>query len=445
MTHNLSSRDLARIWHPYTQMKDCEDLAPIPIKRAKGMKLFGYNGDFYYDTISSWWCNVHGHGHPIIKRAIKKQVDQLEHILFAGFTHEPAVKLAEKLVEIAPKGLERVFYSDNGSTAVEVALKMSLQYWQNIGRPEKEHFISLDMGYHGDTVGAMSVSGVDLYNKRFKNLFFKSFKATTPYCYRCPKGMEKGDCSLECLSAMEDIFKKHSRTIAAVIIEPILMGAGGMIVYPSAYLKGVSRLAKKYGVHLIADEVATGFGRTGKMFACELAGVSPDMMCVSKGITSGYLPLAATLVTEKIFKAFYADYHKHKTFFHGHTYTANPVACAAALGSFEVFEKERSLDRVPAINQKLSAFLKEMSKLNIVGDTRHIGVVGAMELVSDKPTKSPFPPKTRIGREIYKQGLKNHLLLRPLGDIVYFFLPLSAKDHELDYIFTKTKQILRQF
>ncbi len=440
---DIIERDLRHIWHPYTQMKDCEDTPPIAVHRAKGMKLFDSDGRFYYDTISSWWCNIHGHGHPAIRKAIKKQIDRLEHVLFAGFTHEPAIDLAERLIKIAPPGLGKVFYSDNGSTAVEVALKMSVQYWQNRGLKEKRCFVSLDRAYHGDTVGAMSVSGVDLYNKRFEKLFFESFKAPTPYCYRCPAGGEKGKCAMECLSAMEGILKEYAVKIAAIIIEPLLLGAGGMIVYPAEYLKGVSVLAKKYGVHLIADEVATGFGRTGKMFACGHAGVTPDMMCLSKGLTSGSLPLAATLVSEEIYGAFYGDYDEHKTFYHGHTYTANPVACAAANASLDVFEKERSLERVPAINKMLTGFLAEMARLDIVGDTRSIGVVGAMELVEDKAAKKPIDPKRRIGREIYKRGLEKNLLLRPLGDIVYFFLPLCATERELSRIFADTGDIIR--
>ncbi len=440
---DLIERDLKHIWHPYTQMKDCEETPPIVVHAAKGIKLYDLDGNFYYDTISSWWCNVHGHGHPVIKKAIKKQLDRLEHVLFAGFTHEQAVTLAERLVEITPPGLEKVFYSDNGSTAVEVALKMSVQYWQNLGKKEKRYFVSLDRAYHGDTVGAMSVSGVDLYNKRFEKLFFESFKAPTPYCYRCPMGKEKEKCAMECLSAMEEILEKHAGKIAAIIIEPLLLGAGGMIVYPVEYLKGAGRLAKKYGVHLIADEVATGFGRTGKMFACEHAGISPDMMCLSKGLTSGYLPLAATLVTEEIYQAFYGDHDKFNTFYHGHTYTANPVACAAANASLDIFEKERSLENVSLINKMLTGFLAEMARLEIVGDTRSIGVVGAMELVEDKASKKPFNAKRRIGREIYKRGLEKNLLLRPLGDIVYFFLPLCATERELSRIFADTAEILR--
>jgi len=441
MKNDLTERDLKHNWHPYTQMKDTESFPPIPIERAEGIKLYDYDGNFYYDTISSWWCNVHGHNHPYIKDAIKRQLDSLEHVLFAGFTHKPAVELSERLARITPKNLSRVFYSDDGSTAVETALKMSFQYWHNTGKPDKNKFLSLDLAYHGDTIGTMAVSGVDLYNAKFKSLFYSSFKAPTPYCYRCKFGKTKENCSLECLSAMEDILKKESKNIAAIILEPILMGAAGMIIYPAEYLKGVAELAKKYNVHLIVDEVAAGFGRTGKMFASEHADIEPDFMCISKGITSGYLPIGVTMTTEAIYKAFYAEYSDLKTFYHGHTFTANPVACAAAIASIDLFEKENTLSRVQKISEKLGSFIKEMSELEIVGTSRNIGTVGVLELVKNRDTKEPFGSEERVGLKIYKKGLENNLLLRPLGNIVYFFLPLCTKDSELDDIFKRTKDV----
>ncbi|MFH1798686.1 MAG: adenosylmethionine--8-amino-7-oxononanoate transaminase [Candidatus Omnitrophota bacterium] len=436
---SLIQKDLKYIWHPYTQMKDCEFSPPIPIAKAEGIKLYDYDGKFYYDTISSWWCNVHGHNHPVIKAAIKEQLDRFEHVLFAGFTHKPAIDLAEKLVSITPKNLTKVFYSDNGSTAVEAAMKMSFQYWQNTGVLNKTAFLSLDRAYHGDTIGAMSVSGVDLFNKTFSPLFFKSYKTPSPHCYRCPEGKEKNKCSLECLDRCEVILKENAKNIAAIIIEPLLMGAGGMIVYPAEYLKGISELARKYGTHLIVDEVATGFGRTGKMFACEHADIDPDFMCLSKGITSGYLPLGATLTSEEIFNAFCEDYEKLKTFYHGHTFTANPLAASAAIASIGLFEQEKSLKRVSAINERIKSFLREISDLPIVGDVRDIGVVGAVELVKNKKTKEPFGLEERMGYKIYQKGLKNNLILRPLGNVIYFFLPLCVSDNELREIFSISK------
>ncbi len=439
---NWIKKDLKYNWHPYTQAKDCRLSPPVMIERAKGIKLYDTNGNFYYDTISSWWCNVHGHNHPKIVEAIAKQVKTLDHVLFAGFTHKNAILLAERLVSIAPKNLRRAFFSDNGSTAVETALKMSFQYWHNIGKPGKTRFVSLDAGYHGDTIGAMSVGGVSLFNEVFSPLFFKSFKAPSPYCYRCPMAKERKSCVIDCIKPLETILKKHPGEIAGIILEPLVMAAGGMIIYPKEYLIKAAELAKKYNVHLILDEVATGFGRTGKMFACEHAGVKPDFMCLSKGITSGTLPLGVTMTTEKIYKAFYADYDKKKTFYHGHTYTANPIACAAALASLNIFKEEGTLEKAGETAKALRSGLERFRKLPIVGDVRQIGMIGALELVKDKKKKTPFGFEERIGLAIYKEGLKSNLILRPLGNIIYLFLPLSIKQQELNQILSSAYQII---
>ncbi|UCD55753.1 MAG: adenosylmethionine--8-amino-7-oxononanoate transaminase [Candidatus Omnitrophota bacterium] len=442
---NWIKKDLKYIWHPYTQMKDCRRFPPILIERAKGAKLYDDKGNFYYDTISSWWCNVHGHNHPRIKKAIKQQLDNLEHVLFAGFTHKSAILLAEKLVSITPGNLKRVFFSDNGSTAVETALKMSFQYWQNTGRRKKTKFVSLDRGYHGDTVGAMSISGVDLFNEVFSPLFFSSFKAPAPYCYLCPEGKSISDCNIDCIKSLETLLKKKNNEIAAVILEPLIMAAGGMIIYPGEYLKRVAELAGRYNVHLILDEVATGFGRTGKMFACEHVNAKPDFICLSKGITSGYLPLGATLTTEKIYRAFYADYEEKKTFFHGHTYTANPVSSAAAVASLSVFEEEGTLSRIGKLIPVFHSYLERFRGLSIVGDVRYMGMIGAIELVKDKITKKPFALKERIGLRIYEEGLKRKLILRPLGNIIYLNLPLCISKAELKFILEETFQIINSF
>ncbi|MFH1996461.1 MAG: adenosylmethionine--8-amino-7-oxononanoate transaminase [Candidatus Omnitrophota bacterium] len=437
-------RDLKNIWHPYTQMKDCRKFPPILIDRARGIRLYDSDGNSYYDTISSWWCNVHGHNHPVIKRAVTKQLNKLEHVLFAGFTHKSAIELAEQLVAIAPKGLTKVFFSDNGSTAVETALKISYQYWKNIGRRKKSSFVCLDHGYHGDTIGSMSVSGVGLFNKVFKGLFFDSYKVPSPYCYRCPMGKERSSCSIECARPLEKLLKKRHGSIAALIIEPMIMAAGGMITYPSGYLRAVRRLTKRYGVHLICDEVATGFGRTGRMFACEHAGVAPDLLCLSKGITAGYLPMGATLAREAIYRAFYADLEKNKTFYHGHTFTANPLACSAALASLSVFRKEKTLQRMKELIPIFRDGLESMRGLRHVGDVRSIGLIGALELVKDKATKEPFGISERLGMKIYRKGLKKGLILRPLGNIVYLFLPLCVKKSELKYILESTRSIIAE-
>lgn len=450
--NNWVRKDLKYVWHPYTQMKDTKKLPPLLIKRAKGVKLYAEDGKSYYDTISSWWCNVHGHCHPEIVAALRKQVGLLDHVLFAGITHQPGIRLAERLVKITPYGLKKVFFSDNGSTAVEIALKMSFQYWQNTGKKNKQKFVSLDRGYHGDTVGAMSVSGVDLFNKVYQPLFFPVIKVPTPYCYRCPLGKDNRDpksqipdskCNLECIKAVEKLFRKRHQEIAGFILEPMLLGAGGMIVYPAKYLEAIRELTKKYNIHLICDEIATGFGRTGKMFACQHARIAPDFLCLSKGITSGVLPLAVTLTTDNVYRAFYANYAKIKTFFHGHTYTGNPIACACALASLDIFEKEQTLTQVKPVIKEFYAQLEKFHNLKYVGDVRMLGMVGALELVKDKRTKQPFSLKERVGMRVYKAGLEQGLLLRPLGNVIYFFLPLSINISDVKTIISRTYKIIK--
>ncbi|MDP3730596.1 MAG: adenosylmethionine--8-amino-7-oxononanoate transaminase [Candidatus Omnitrophota bacterium] len=440
---NWIEKDLQYIWHPYTQMKDCEKTPPILIERAKGIKLYDDKGNFYYDTISSWWCNIHGHNRSEINKAIKKQLSSMGHIMFAGFTHKGAILLAERVLSIVPGNLAKVFFSDDGSTAVETALKMSFQYWQNTGKRHRTKFVSLDHGYHGDTIGAMSVGGVGLFNKVFEKLFFKSFKVPSPYCYRCPMGKEKDSCSLECIVPLETLLKSRGREIAAIILEPLVMAAGGMIVYPKEYLARAAAICANYGIHLILDEVATGFGRTGKMFACDHIKIKPDFLCLSKGITAGHLPLGLTITTDNIYKAFYADYHKMKTFYSGHTYTANPIACSCALASLDIFEKERTLDKISEITPVLHDGLERFRSLPLVGDVRYIGMIGAIELVKNKKTKEGFGLRKRIGLEIYKKGLKRSLILRPLGGIIYLFLPLCTNKKEIEYISRNTYDIIK--
>ncbi|MDD5069511.1 MAG: adenosylmethionine--8-amino-7-oxononanoate transaminase [Candidatus Omnitrophica bacterium] len=435
-------KDLKYNWHPYTQMKDCRQMPPLFIERAKGFKLYDKTGNFYYDTISSWWCNIHGHSHPKITAAISRQAKQLDHVLFAGFTHRGAIELSERLVDLAPVNLKRVFYSDNGSTAVETALKMSFQYWQNNNQKKKKLFLALDRGYHGDTIGAMSVSGVDLFNRVFKPLFYQTVKLPSPYCYRCPMGKTKAACRLDCLKPLETVLKDRHQEICAFILEPLLMAAGGMIVYPKEYLVKAAELTKKYKVHLILDEVATGFGRTGRMFSADHVSVDPDFMCLSKGLTSGTLPLSVTLTTDKIYEAFYADYQDKKTFYHGHTYTANPIACAAAKASLDIFNEDDIFKSLPA---KIKFFQKQLEKfrdLDFVGDVRSLGLVGAIELVKNKKTKAVLPFQRRIGIEIYKKGLNQHLILRPLGNVIYFYLPLCVTKQEIKFVLDKSYQII---
>ena len=418
-------------------------MPPVLIEKAKGIKLYDGEGKSYYDTISSWWCNVHGHNHPRIRRAIKRQLDSLDHVLFAGFTHKPAILLAEKLVSITPKNLTRVFFSDNGSTAVETALKMSFQYWHNSGN-KKTKFISLDYGYHGDTIGAMSLGGVDLFNEVFSPLFFNSIKVPSPYCYRCPMKKKRLSCSIDCIKPLEEALEKNGGEIAALVMEPMILAAGGMIVYPKEYLKNAASLCRKHNVHLIMDEVATGFGRTGKMFACEHAGIKPDFICFSKGITSGTLPLGATLTTTEVYEAFYADHDSGKTFYHGHTYTANPIACSAALASLKIFEREGTLERIGPVITYLHNGLDQFRALDIVGDIRSIGMIAALELVQDKKTKKEFDTGDRISQRIYKRALKDRIILRPLGSIIYLYLPLCTKKRDIGAILDKTYSALKK-
>lgn len=439
---DLLKKDLKYNWHPYTQMKDHETFPPILIKKAKGIKLFDSKGNWYYDTISSWWCNIHGHGHPAIVSAIKGQLKKIDHVMFAGFTHEPAIELSEKLLSIVPKDLTRVFYSDNGSTAVETAMKMSVQYWANKGFKKKNKFVSLDMGYHGDTSGTMSLGGVDLFNKVFSPMFFPAYKVSTPYCYRCPLGKEIKFCSIDCIKPLEKLLKEKSGQISALVLEPLLLGAAGMIIYPKEYLKKAAILAKRYNIHLIIDEVATGFGRTGKMFAFEHAKISPDLVCLSKGLTNGTMAFAATLATEKIYRAFYGDHKDRKTFYHGHTFTANPIACSAALANLGIFKKEKTLKDATKISSLLKKGLARFKDLPHVGDIRCLGTVGAIELVKDKKTKEPFKFEDRVGYKIYKEGLKRHLILRPIGDVIYLYLPLCVTEKQLKDIVSAAYKVI---
>ena len=434
---------MMRCWHPYTQMSLYDADPPLRIERAEGLFLYDAHGNRYYDAISSWWCVVHGHGHPRIREAVARQMERMDHVMFGGITHEPAERLSERLVEIAPEGLTRVFYSDNGSTAVEVALKMSLQYWRNLGREEKSKFVCLDRGYHGDTVGCMSVSAVEAFKKAFHPILFPTRSVPAPYCFRCPLGKESASCGAECVRYMEEALKDGEGNIAAVILEPLLMAAGGMLVYPPSYLKEVARLARAYDAHLIVDEVATGFGRTGAMFACERAGISPDFLCLSKGLGAGTLPFAATLTTDRVYDAFLGEPESGKTFYHGHTYTANPIGCAVALASLDLFKENRLLENIALMAPRMEDGLRSLVDLPQVGDIRQIGTVGALELVRNKDTKEPLPGTDPVFRAIRQEALRRGLFLRPLGNVVYLFLPQCTDKDALDDILSRFIDTIR--
>ncbi|MGI8542898.1 MAG: adenosylmethionine--8-amino-7-oxononanoate transaminase [Aridibacter sp.] len=428
---NILEKDRKYLWHPYTQEKTAP--LPIPIISAKGVWLETEDGRKLLDGVSSWWVNTHGHSHPYLNEALRKQAETLEHVIFAGFTHEPAVKLAEKLVEVLPEGLTRVFYSDNGSTAVEVALKMAYQYWRNKGE-ERRTYIALEHAYHGDTIGAMSASDDSAFTAPFKNLLFKVLRAESPYALHCDKCETK--CNLNCAESLEDLLAINHKETSAVIVEPMLQGAGGMIVWQKEYLAKVRELCDKYGVLLIADEVLTGFGRTGKMFACDHAEISPDIICLSKALTAGYMPLGATVATEEIFNAFYDD-DRLKTFFHGHSYCANPLACALGIANLELFEKDKTLEKIAFINKKFVEFEPKLSSFESVQDVRIIGGVLAFEL---KVKEGGY--LADIGQNLYQEFLKRNIVLRPLGNILLFMPPYVIEEKEIDWVLGEIIEVL---
>ena len=422
------------LWHPFTQMKEYEtENAPIIIA-GEGNYLIDIDGNRYLDGVASLWVNIHGHRVKEIDEAIREQLNLIAHSTLLGIGNVPSIRLAEKLVQIAPKGFTKVFYSDNGSTGVEIALKMAYQFWQNQGIKEKRAFLSFYNAYHGDTLGAVGVGGISLFHQIYKDIVIKSVKVPSAYCYRCFWNKEPKSCDKECFSALEEAFKKHASELSAVIIEPIIQGAAGMIPWPEGYLKFLRGLCNEYDVLLICDEVATGFGRTGKMFACEHEGVSPDFMVLSKGITGGYLPLAATLTTDRVYQAFYDDYEKLKTFYHGHSYTGNPLACSAAIANLELFEKNKVIEKMQPKIKKLSQLLQRFWDLPWVGDVRQRGFMVGIELVREKKTKEPYPLKLRVGHRVIRSARKKGVIIRPLGDVIVLMPPLSITEDELEML-----------
>jgi adenosylmethionine---8-amino-7-oxononanoate aminotransferase len=405
----LAALDRAHLWHPFTQQRGWAAEPPVLIERAEGCTLYDSDGNAYIDGVSSLWCNVHGHRHPAIDAAVRAQLDRVAHSTMLGLSHPGAALLAERLVRIAPPGLERVFYSDNGSTAAEVAVKMAYQYWQHRGEPARTGFICLRDAYHGDTLGSVSVGGIELFHSLFRPLLFGAWHA------------EPGD-----LAHMQALLSEHRGEVAAVIVEPLVQGAAGMIVHPEGYLRGVRELCDEFGVLLICDEVATGFGRTGSMFAVEQEGVAPDVMCVAKGLTGGYLPLAATLTTAAVYDAFLGEHAEFKTFFHGHTYTGNPLACAAALATLEVFESERTLETLAPKVARLGDLLAEhVAPLPWVAEIRRRGFMTGIEL-------GGFAVEDRIGHQVTLAARERGAIVRPLGDVVVLMPPLAISEAELE-------------
>ena len=407
---SLAADDRRYLWHPFTQQRGWEQEEPLIVQRAEGTDLIDTEGRRYIDGVSSLWCNVHGHAHPRIDAAVHDQLGRVAHSTMLGLSHRPAIELARRLAELAPPGLQRVFYSDSGSAAAEIALKMAFQYWQQQGgeHRRKKRFVSLRDAYHGDTIGSVSVGGIDLFHSMYRPLLFDTLKA------------EPGDPS-----HMELILEEHQGEVAAVIMEPLVQGAAGMIVHPQGYLREVRELCDRHGVLLICDEVAVGFGRTGRMFACEHEGVTPDLMCVAKGITGGYLPLAATLATERVYEGFLGEHHDFRTFFHGHTYTGNPLACAAALATLDVFEEERTLENLQPKIELLGRLLEPVAELPMVSEVRRRGFMVGIEL-------SGYPIDARMGHKVTLEARARGAIVRPLGDVIVLMPPLAISEADLE-------------
>jgi adenosylmethionine---8-amino-7-oxononanoate aminotransferase len=414
---DLVAADRAHLWHPFTQQRGWMDEEPVIVERAAGTDLIDVEGRRYIDGVSSLWCNVHGHAHPRIDAAVRAQLDRMAHSTMLGLTHRPAIELAQRLVEIAPPGLTRVFYSDSGSTATEIALKMAFQYWQQRGE-RRTRFVALRMAYHGDTIGSVSVGGIDLFHSMYRPLLFDTLKA------------EPGD-----LAGMERLLSGHGGEVAAVIMEPLVQGAAGMLVHPEGYLRGVRELCDRHGVLLILDEVATGFGRTGRMFACEHEGVAPDLLCLAKGISGGYLPLAATLATERIYEGFLGEFEEFRTFFHGHTYTGNPLACAAALATLDVFREERTLEALEGKIELLAELLEPLAAHPAVSEVRRVGFMVGIELAEQ-------PLALRMGHRVTLEARARGAIIRPLGDVVVLMPPLAISPVDLRRLVSITAEAI---
>ncbi|MBB6450079.1 lysine--8-amino-7-oxononanoate aminotransferase [Geomicrobium halophilum] len=442
MTQNLIEKSKNHLWLPFTQMKDYDN-DPLIIDSGNGIKVKDIDGNEYYDGFSSVWLNVHGHRKKELDHAIKLQLEKISHSTLLGMTNVPATELAEKLINISPEQLTRVFYSDSGAEAMEIALKMAFQYWKNIGKPDKHKFISMQNGYHGDTIGAVSVGSIDLFHHVYGPLMFDSFKSPIPYVYRSKSG-NPAQCRDECLYELEQLLIANHGEIAALSIESMVQGASGMIVMPTGFLSGVRELCTKYDVLMIVDEVATGFGRTGKMFACEYESVQPDLMAAGKGITGGYLPIAATLTTEEIYEAFYDDYETLKTFFHGHSYTGNQLGCAVAIENLRLFETETIIEQVAEKAEGLHLLLNELESLPHVGDIRQLGFMCGIELVQSKETKLPFPAEKRVGYQVSLKMRELGMLTRPMGDVIVFMPPLASTRDELEAMVSIMKDAISE-
>ena len=431
--HPLAERDLRVVWHPCTQMKDHEWLPLIPIERGAGVWLYDAGGRRYLDAISSWWVNLFGHANPRINAAITAQLGRLEHVLLAGFTHEPAVLLAERLTQLAPQGLTRCFYADNGSSAIEVALKMSYHYWRNRGRTGRRRFVTLAGSYHGETLGALAVGNVELYKDIYQPLLMDVITAPTPDAFTREPGETAEDCARRAMAAMEDLLARHAHETCAVIVEPLVQCAAGMRMHAPLYLQLLRDACDRHDVHLIADEIAVGFGRTGTLFACEQAGITPDFLCLSKGLTGGYLPLSVVLTGEDVYEAFYDEYAQMRAFLHSHSYTGNALACTAALATLDIFADDDGIVRNRALAAHLGRRAREaLEGLEHVVEVRQTGMIVAAELARHGDRHQPFDWRERRGLRVYRHGLEHEALLRPIGNVVYFMPPYVITPAEID-------------
>lgn len=434
LNQQIIQRDLSVLWHPCTQMKDHETLPLIPIRRGEGMWLEDFEGKRYLDAISSWWVNLFGHANPRINAAIREQLETLEHVILAGFSHEPVIELSERLIKLTPSNLTHCFYADNGSAVIEVALKMSFHYWRNQGQPEKTKFITLQDSYHGETLGALAVGDVALYKETYAPLLMPALTAPSPAGCYAETGESYESYARRQFVAMETLLEKHAKEVAAVIIEPLVQCASGMRMHHPVYLSLLREACNQYEVHLIADEIAVGFGRTGTLFACEQANISADFLCLSKGLTGGYLPLSVVLTTDEIYQAFYADYTTLRAFLHSHSYTGNPLACRAALATLNIFAEDNVIESNHQLAQIMAEVTRPLQDHPHVGEVRQQGMIVAIEMVKDKTTRQPYPWQERRGLTIYQHALKEGALLRPLGNVIYLMPPYIITPEQIQQL-----------
>ena len=443
-TRELVALDRRHLWHPFTQAEEWEAEEALVVEAAEGCWLVDTDGNRYLDGVSSLWVNVHGHQVPELDAAVRDQLGRVAHTTLLGLGSVPSIELARRLVDLAPGGLNRVFYSDSGSTAVEVALKMAYQCCRQRGLGLRTRFVAFTDAYHGDTVGSVSLGGIDVFHGLYRPLLFDALRAPYPHCYRCPLGKQPATCGTACLGELEKLLEQRGPEVCALVIEPLVQGAAGIVTAPDGYLADVARLCRRHGVLLVCDEVATGFGRTGTMFACEQEEVEPDFLCLAKGLTAGYLPLAATLATEAVYDAFRGPYEAHRTFYHGHSYTGNPLGCAAALANLDLFEREGVLEKLPRKIERVRTRLAErVAPLAHVGDVRQRGLMVGIELVADRATREPFPPSERRGRRAILAARERGVVIRPLGDVVVLMPPLAISADEIDTLVDVTADAIR--